>query len=139
VLAFFVPALGLAAAPAPEAGNALLLNTYWAAQTVDGAPLITPVDRSAGKVHLVLHAGSQHLSGFAGCNRIRGRYTQRGTQLALSAIAAARRACAAPEMQQEQKLIALLGTVDAYRIEGPVLSLLQGDVVRVTLTATKAK
>jgi heat shock protein HslJ len=68
---------------------------------------------------------------------LRGRYTQRGTQLALTALATTRMAC--PQMQQEQRFIELLGAADAYRIEGQVLSLLQGDKVRITFTATPDK
>jgi len=83
----------------------------------------------------VLHAGTQHITGFAGCNHLRGRYTQRGTQLALSALASTRKACAQPQMRQEQRFIELLGAADAYRIEGRTLSLLQGDTVRLSFTA----
>jgi len=130
-----VPLSSMAAAPEPT-GNASLHETHWVAQTLDGAPL---APGAAPAAHLVLHARSQHLSGFAGCNRLRGRYTQRGTQIALSALSATRMACPAAQMQQEQQFMALLGSADAYRIEGRTLSLLQGDVVRVTFTATRSK
>ena len=72
-----------------------------------------------------------------GCNKLRGRYTQRGTQLALTALATTRMAC--PQIQQEQRFIELLGAADAYRIEGQVLSLLQGETVRITFKASPVK
>ncbi len=124
-----------AAATPPATANLKLRDTRWVLQTLDGTPA-APANKGA-KVHLVLGSGSQHLSGFAGCNRIRGRYTQRGTQLVLKAISSTRRAC--PQMAQEQRLIALLGVTDAYRIEGKVLSLMQGEAVRATFSAAGVK
>jgi heat shock protein HslJ len=101
---------------------------------MEGQPVASvPAQRPA---HLVLHAASQRLSGFTGCNTLRGRYTQRGTQLALTALASTRMAC--PQMPQEQRFIELLGAADAYRVEGQVLSLLQGEVVRITFQASPA-
>lgn len=125
LIGFTLPAL---AAPAGASDNARLRDTRWAVQTLDGTPVLPAA--AGPNLHLVLHARSQQLSGFAGCNRLRGRYTQRGTQLALKALSSTRMAC--PQMQQEQRFLELLAAADAYRIEGQVLSLLQGDVVRVT-------
>lgn len=127
----------VSAAPAAPAGNTRLRDTRWVLQSLDGVPVKPPAQAAAA--HLVLRAASQHLSGFTGCNSIRGRYTQRGTQLALSALASTRKACPAPLMQQEQRLFELLGTADAYRIEGRVLSLLQGETVRLSFTAAAQK
>ncbi len=122
----------LAATAAAPTGNSPLRDTRWTLQTLDGA-----VAASTGPqpTHLVLHSASQRLSGFAGCNTLRGRHTQRGTQLALTALASTRKAC--PQMQQEQRFIELLGVANAYRIEGQVLSLLQGETVRITFQATR--
>jgi putative lipoprotein len=123
-----------AASPAAPAGNAPLRDTQWTLQTLDGVPV---TGAEAQPAQLVLHAASQRLSGFAGCNTLRGRYTQRGTQLALTALATTRMAC--PQLPQEQRFIELLGAATAYRVEGHVLSLLQGETVRITFTATPAK
>lgn len=125
----------LAVSPAAPTGNTALRNTHWVLQTLEGEPLASAPGQPVA--HLVLHAASQRLSGFAGCNTLRGRYTQRGTQLALTALATTRKAC--PQMQQEQRFIELLGAADAYRIEGQVLSLLQGTAVRATFKAVSAK
>lgn len=121
-----------AATPSPAAANnAKLRDTHWVVQTLDGEPL----PATASDVHLVLHASDQHLSGFTGCNRLRGRYTQSGTQLVLKALSNTRMACSPGLMQQEQRLLESLGAADAYRIEGRVLSLLQGETVRITFKA----
>ena len=124
----------LAAPPEAPGGNLPLRDTRWTLQTLEGA---TVVGTDPQPAQLVLHADSQRLSGFAGCNTLRGRYTQRGTQIALTALASTRMAC--PQVQQEQRFIQLLGAVTAYRIEGQVLSLLQGETVRITLAAKPAK
>jgi heat shock protein HslJ len=127
-----LPGLAAAADPNP---NAKLRDTHWVVQTLDGKPVLAAAE-SPG-LHLVLQARSQHLSGFAGCNRFRGRYTQRGTQIALKALGSTRMAC--PQMQQEQRFLELLAAVDAYRIEGSVLTLLEGDAVRVTFRTREPK
>jgi heat shock protein HslJ len=127
-----LPAVSMAAAPAD---NPPLPDTHWTLQTLDGAPVFA----NKGSVpHLVLHASTQKLSGSAGCNRLQGRYTQRGTQLALTALASTRMACAPLLMQQEQRFIELLGLAGAYRIEGQTMSLLQGETVRLTFIKTAA-
>jgi len=127
-------AASLAAEPAP-AVNAPLHDTHWSMQTLDGAAPSTPGRRA----ELVLHTTPQQLSGFGGCNRLKGRYSQRGTELALSAVGRTRMVCSAAQMQQEQRLLQVLGETDAYRIEGRVLSLMQGDQVRITFQAMGAK
>ncbi|MEO8153168.1 MAG: META domain-containing protein [Rhizobacter sp.] len=126
-----------AAPPAASASNVTLRDTRWVVQTLDGGPL--PAAAKASDVHLVLHASTQHLSGFTGCNRLRGRYTQSGTRLALSAASSSRIACSPALMQQEQRLLDVLTAADAYRIEGPVLSLMQGETVRITFKASRAR
>jgi len=135
LIAALWPVVASAAPPASaaSAGNLRLRDTRWVLQSLNGAP-VARLEQGAA-THLVLHAASQHLSGFAGCNGLRGRYTQRGTQLALSALASTRKVCSPPLMQQEQRFIELLGSADAYRIEGQTLSLLQGEVVRLSFKA----
>jgi heat shock protein HslJ len=125
-------ALGAAAFVASAAPplNATLRDTRWTLQTLDGTAVGPAVQ--GRDAHLVLGGRSQHLAGFAGCNTLKGRYVQRGTQIALTPFVATRKACAEPVMQREAQLLAMLGAIDAYRIEGTVLSLLQRDQVRAT-------
>lgn len=130
LLAALLPGVSVAAEPVD---NPALFDTRWALQAIDDTP---PVSGGHGAVaFLVLQAGSQQLSGSTACNRIQGRYTQRGTQLTLTALASTRMACAEPLMQQEQRLIELLKATDGYRIEGQVMSLLQGETVRLRFRA----
>jgi heat shock protein HslJ len=140
----FVLAGGLAAFTAHAVGdtpaepNARLRDTRWSLQSLDGQAAVAGSD-SRTLPYLVLRAKSQHLEGSTGCNRVKGRYTQRGTELALKTLATTRMACAPELMQQEQRLLEVLASTDGYRIEGRVLSLMKADVVKVTFSAPAAR
>jgi heat shock protein HslJ len=128
--------LSTAAWAAPPSPNAELRNTRWALQTLDGEAHAN-AGRS-GDVHVVLNGKTQQLAGFAGCNRVKGRFVQRGTELALSPVASTRMACPDATLQREARFMQALSSIDAFRIEGDVLSLLQGETVRATLRAKRA-
>jgi heat shock protein HslJ len=128
-------AAALAAPAAPSAkpdANAKLRDTRWMLAVIDGAAVLEPQMPAKSQA-------SQHLSGSTGCNQVNGRFTQRGTQLAIKALSTTKRACAEPLMVQEQKLVAALMATDAYRIEGSRLSLMQNETVRVVFEAAKGK
>jgi heat shock protein HslJ len=133
---FLTPMLWAAPASAPST-NAPLRDTRWTLQTIEGAA--AAINPKRGGVQLSLRAASQHLSGFAGCNTLQGRYIQRGTSLALKPLATTRMACEPDVMQQEARFLQTLAGVDGYRIEGRQLSLLQGDVVKLTFVASPAR
>lgn len=121
----------LAVAPAvswsaPAPANFKLRDTRWALETLGGEAV------SVAKVELVLASSSQQLSGHAGCNRLRGRYTQRGTQLALKPLTTTRKACAPAQKALEERFLQTLSRIDSYRVEGQQLSLMQGDAVQAT-------
>jgi len=113
--------------------NATLAGTRWTLQTLGG---VAQAQVAGGTpVQLKLDAASQHLSGHTGCNRLMGRFVQRGTLLTLSPLGTTRMACAEPAMTQEQAVLKMLGEIDGYRVENRTLSLLQGEVVRATWSA----
>lgn len=113
--------------------NSPLRGTRWTLQTLEG---VAQAQVAGGTpVQLVLGRDAKQLSGHTGCNRLMGRYKQRGTLLTLSPLATTRMACAEPLMKQEQAVLTVLGQVDGYRIENRTLSLLQGEVVRATWAA----
>lgn len=141
-LAGATSAASAAPASAPSAGTASLGNislrdTRWTLQTLEGAPVVAAGARRP--VQITLRSASQHLTGFAGCNTLRGRYTQRGTSIALKPLASTRMTCAPEVMEQETRLLQALASVDSYRVEGRQLSLMQGDVVKITLQASPAR
>jgi len=113
--------------------NATLAGTRWTLQTLGG---VAQAQVAGGTpVQLKLDAASQRLSGHTGCNRLMGRFVQRGTLLTLSPLGTTRMACAESAMLQEQAVLKMLGEVDGYRVENRTLSLLQGEVVRATWSA----
>ena len=129
-------AAAVAADPLPDL-NATLAGTRWTLQTLGGE---TQAQVAGGTpVQLKLDAASQHLSGHTGCNRLMGRFVQRGTLLTLSPLGTTRAACAEPAMKQEQAVLKMLREVDGYRVENRTLSLLQGEVVRATWNAPAPK
>ncbi len=126
------------AAPASaSAGNTPLRDTRWTLQTIDGTPATSHSAR--GKLQLSLRTASQHMTGFAGCNTLSGRYTQRGTSIALKPFATTRMACEPEVMQQETRFLQTLASVDSYRVEGRQLSLMQGDVVKLTFAVAPTR
>lgn len=129
---------GPASTPAPApASNTPLRDTRWTLQTIEGEPVVA--HRLRDRIRLSLRAASQHLTGFAGCNTLGGRYIQRGTSLALKPLATTRTACEAEAMQQEARFLQTLASVNAYRVEGHQLSLMRGDVVVLTFLAPAAR
>lgn len=133
------PALAAPATPASSpaaSANTRLRDTPWVLQTLDGQ---TPIAASPNTPRLVLRAATQQLEGHTGCNRLKGRYTQRGTQLAFKAASTTRMACAPELMAQEQRYLRALASVDGYRVEGGQLSLLQGEAVVATFAARRGR
>ncbi|KRB10091.1 hypothetical protein ASE08_11135 [Rhizobacter sp. Root16D2] len=117
--------------------NATLVGTPWTLQTLGGAAQAQVAGGTP--VQLKLDAASRRLSGHTGCNRLMGRFVQRGTLLTLLPLGTTRMACAEPAMTQEQAVLKMLGEVDGYRVENRTLSLLQGEVVRATWSAPAPK
>lgn len=85
-----------------------------------------------GDVQLVLELGPEgRVSGFAGVNRFNGSYTLkqqaegRGT-LSFGELATTRMAGPPELMQQEERFLAALKTVDGYRAEGGLMELEAG-------------
>ncbi|MET0333999.1 MAG: META domain-containing protein [Rhizobacter sp.] len=130
------PAKASAASAPAGSANVPLRDTTWVLQTLGGTAVAT---NDARPVQITLRSKSQHLNGFAGCNTLRGRYTQRGTTIALKPIATTRMACAPEVMEQETRLLQAMASAESYRVEGRKLSLLQADGVTVTFSATKAR
>jgi heat shock protein HslJ len=129
-------AAAAAADPLPDL-NATLAGTRWTLQTLGGEAQAQVAGGTP--VQLKLDAASQHLSGHTGCNRLMGRFVQRGTLLTLSPLGTTRAGCAEPAMKQEQAVLKMLREIDGYRVENRTLSLLQGEVVRATWGAPAPK
>jgi heat shock protein HslJ len=80
---------------------------------------------SAGKrAPMINFEADGKVTGFGGCNRFFGGYSQSGERLSFSAIGATRMACPGKAMEVEQDFFDMLNKVAAARLEGGKLRLL---------------
>ena len=124
----------LAAAP-PQAGASAQQGAgeiVWVLETLEGEP--APLGAGGKPIELQLNAAESRVAGFSGCNRYTGSFSgdgasKRGTPIKFGPMAGTLMAC--PEGEQtERRYLQVLGRVDAYRIDGGKLSLLEGaDVI----------
>lgn len=124
------PASGGSAA-SDDAGLALWTLTHLAGE---------PAPKGAGgsPVELSMNPADGTAAGFSGCNRFTGSFSSdgrsaNGTQINFGPLATTMRACAQGE-ELERAFLGMLDGVDAYRITGATLELLQGDQVVATFT-----
>ncbi|MEP5568189.1 MAG: YbaY family lipoprotein [Halioglobus sp.] len=106
----------------------------WELATLEGGD--APLGAGGKKVDLALNAQDGTASGFSGCNRYQGSFSNEGssthgTPLKFGPMASTMRACADGE-DTERAYLALLGKVNAYRLKGSGLELLRGDKVVAT-------
>jgi heat shock protein HslJ len=73
--------------------------------------------------HIRLDDKQLRFAGYGGCNQLLGRYSIEGPRLRFEEIGASRRACVDDD-GSEDRFIAALGGVRAWRIEGGRLKLL---------------
>ena len=120
--------------PPPEVTRATLTNTYWKLTEMAGSP-VAMLPGQAREVRITLDEPGTRMHGFSGCNRLLGQYARSGDQLAFSALGGTRLACPAPVMALETALLQALGRSTGYRIDGQVLSLLDGERVLARFAA----
>jgi len=112
-------------------------TAVWILETLLGEQ--APAGEGGAPVDLQMSVGDSSVTGFSGCNRYRGGFTEegsstRGTPIKFGPLASTMRACAQGG-DLEQRYLKVLGTVDAYRMQGETLALLAGDDVVATFTA----
>ncbi len=103
--------------------DASLTDTYWKLVEMDDHRILT--SEGQRETHFVLETDGG-LHGFAGCNRIRGRYELDGERLQFPPVMVTRKACF-PGMQKETAFLARLQEVQHYGIAGDSLALYGGD------------
>ena len=124
-------AAGSAATEAP-AGS--VHSTVWVLATLAGEP--APSGAGGKSIELVLNADDNTASGFSGCNRYTGSFSNEGksthgTPLKFGPMAGTMMACAGGD-EAERAYLQMLGGVDGYRMQGSTLELLQGSDVVAT-------
>jgi heat shock protein HslJ len=83
---------------------------------------ISDTRRSEIYIHLTAEGGT--VQGFAGCNRLRGRYELDETTLRLSNLPLTRKACIEGIMERERELLNALENSEMWNIQGNQLELL---------------
>jgi putative lipoprotein len=106
----------------------------WVLDTLGGEA--APAGAGGSAIDLALNAADGTASGFSGCNRYQGSFSNEGksthgTPLKFGPMASTLRACADGD-QAERDYLKMLGAVDAYRMQGDSLALLQGSQVVAT-------
>lgn len=116
-------------APVPDVS---LTDTYWKLTEVNGVPI--RVAEQMREPHLVLHSQDGRLAGSGGVNRLMGGYTLAGLTLTFGQVASTMMAGPPEAMQQEQMILAAIGRVRSFRIDGDRLILVD-EAGRPVLTA----
>lgn len=108
--------------PAPGAATAsTLLDIEWRLVTLNRMP----AGLGAGGRFATLQLSSEdmHVTGFAGCNQMGGRYTMDGNNLRFIQIYSTKMACA-DGLDLEQQYLAALDATREFRLEGNRLQLI---------------
>ena len=104
--------------PTPDVS---LTDTYWKLLEVGAQPVA--VAEQMREPQLVLSSLDARFSGSGGVNRLMGGYTLDGNSLTFSQVASTMMAGPPEAMQQEQAIIAALGSVRGFSITGDQLTL----------------
>ena len=116
-------------------GNNIPVESHWALKNLysNGNEIEIPLDHNPA----ISFLKEGKISGETGCNRFFGSYEEpQAGQLVLSEMGATKMACPDNEMAIEDMFLSNLGKVNAYRIEGDKLELLQNDKVVMTFEKT---
>lgn len=103
--------------------KATLENTRWALTELRAEPITLE-----NKPYLMFAKKSMVVNGFGGCNQLAGSYELSGQKIKLNNIAATRMFCQ-ETMSVETSFLQSLQIINAYRIEGHELLLLQDEVL----------
>lgn len=106
-------------------------SQLWLLATLGGEP--APSGAGGKPIDLLLDAETNTASGFSGCNRYTGSFSNEGrsshgTPLSFGPLAGTMMACA-EGAETERAYLEMLARVDAYRMQGTSLELLQGNQV----------
>ena len=101
--------------------DATLLETYWKAVEIGGAPVtLQPGQREP---NLAFTAKDNRVSGCTGCNRLIGRFEQDGDAISFKGVATTRMACPPPIDKQESAFLRALEATKWVHITGDSLEL----------------
>ena len=108
-------------------------NTHWRLSEMNGNPIVTIGSRDV-YIMMTTEKGEKRVTGFAGCNSLTGGFTLSGDAVKF-VIATTKMMCASEQMAVEDFLLETLSSTTAYKIEGDVLMLLDGNTNLATFKA----
>lgn len=114
----------------PE-GVSGIQGSYWMLLSLQGQDMEGVPDTYTAYIRF--EEDSDELRGYAGCNRLTGRYQLKNNSLQLTNLATTRMTC--PNIEQENFMMAILEKVDSYRIAGDVLTLFHNNRAVATFQA----
>lgn len=113
----------------------LSAETVWGLQSIRNKKV--SFAEEGRMAYIQFNPEAKSVNGCAGCNRFFGSYEEpKDGQLVLSEMGATKMACPDNEMAIEDMFLSNLGKVNAYRIDGDKLELLQNDKVIMTFEKT---
>ena len=115
------------------ASAASLMTTKWQLQSLGGKAL--ELTNEAQRPWLQLADGEQ-ISGFGGCNKLMGSYKLDGERIGFPQVGSTKMYCEQTSAM-EKSFVTALGTVDAYKVEGSALKLMQGSTEVAAFAAGK--
>lgn len=108
-----------------------ILGAYWVLFSLEGQDVQRPQNTQTAYVRF--EEGKARVVGFTGCNRFSGKYELSGQKLSISNLSSSRMTC--PDIEQENKMLDLLGQVSSFRIAGDLLMLYAGETAVATFRA----
>jgi heat shock protein HslJ len=103
--------LASACATTETSNSAALAGSEWRVTQIDGVA-VTPTSRAA-----ISFGADGRFYGNASCNRMSGTYRVDRSALSLNNAGLTKMLCEPAEMEQERKLVELLGQVSSYQID----------------------
>lgn len=100
-----------------------LEGTYWRLAQLNGA--VVRIGEGTSLPHIALHADTERVAGFGGCNRFFGHYSTSGPEMSIQPLGGTRTSCSDTDAL-EQSFIRALATIDRYDLNGGQLTLSVG-------------
>ncbi|GHA77935.1 META domain-containing protein [Pontibacter akesuensis] len=97
-------------------------DAYWSLYALEGQDIQRP--QNTMTAYIRFQENDDDIVGFTGCNKLFGKYEMGEESLRLTKLNTTRMAC--PILEQENKLLDILGRVDSYRISDNILTMYAG-------------
>ena len=121
---FFMNCMLNTPANASSEPDASLTSTYWKLSELNGQSASPGADKK--ELHMTLTSEGSKVSGFSGCNRFTGGYTQESSQIQFGPLAGTMMACM-EGMELEHTFLRALESSSRFSITGEELTLYSTD------------